>query len=62
MEKLRVAVGEKERFKEIFVRRMLKWVDCVERMGDEKLATRSDGQKVEGKLREEEGECDGGLR
>ena len=36
------------------MRSRLKWAGYVERMGDEKLAKRSDAQKVEGKGGEEE--------
>ena len=39
-------VGVKERRE--LVRRRLKWVSLMERMGDEKLSKRSDAQKVEG--------------
>ena len=37
MEKVRVADGEKDGFTEKFVRRSLKWVGRMERMGDNKL-------------------------
>ena len=49
MDELRVEVGVKDSFKKKLVRSRLKWANHVERMGDEKLAKRSDAQKVEGK-------------
>ena len=47
----RVEVGVEESFKKTLVRSGLNWAGHVGRMGDEKLATRADAQKVEGKRR-----------
>ena len=46
LDELRVEVGMKERFKTKLVRSMLKWAGHEERMGVEKLAKRSEAQKV----------------
>ena len=41
--------GVEESFSKKLVRSRLKWAGHVERIGDEKLAKRSDTQKVKGK-------------
>ena len=51
MDEQKVEDGVKESLKKKLVRSRLKWAGHVERMGDEKLAKRSDTQKVEGKRR-----------
>ena len=47
MDELRI--GVKESFKRKLLRSRFKYAGHVERMGDEKLAKRSDAQKVKGK-------------
>ena len=49
----------KDSFKKKLLRSRLKWAGHVERMGDDKLAKRTDFQKVEGKGGEVDRECDG---
>ena len=55
MDELGEEVGVKGSFKKKLVRNLvrsrLKWGGFVERIGEEKLAQRSDAQKVEGKRR-----------
>ena len=46
VDELRVEVGVKESFNKKLVRSRLTWAGHVERMGDAKLAKRTDGQKV----------------
>ena len=42
LDELRVEVGVKDSFKKKLVRNGLRWAGHVDRMGDEKLATRAD--------------------
>ena len=53
-------VGVTERSHKKLVRST--WADYVEKMGDEKLAKRADAQKVEGRWRREDRNCDGRLQ
>ena len=51
----------KDSFQENLVRSRLIWAGYVERMGNKKLAKRTDAQKVKGKGTEEDRIFDGGL-
>ena len=62
MDELRVEGGVKESFKEKLVRSRLKWARHAERTGEKKLGKRTDAQKMEGKLCEEDQECNGRMR
>ena len=58
-DELSVEVGVKENVKKKLARSSLTWADHAESMEDEKLAERTDAQKVEGKRGKEDRKCDG---